>query len=317
LIVDKGVDATAGEAGRTGYHVSLGYGQAINAVNGSEPVAGLGFDQYLKEAYFSYLAPVGKGLQIDIGKFVTPAGAEVIETKDNWNYSRSLLFYYAIPYFHFGARAAYKFNDKFTLTGYLVNGWNNVVDNNSDKTLGASLAWNPTKKLSIAENYIAGPEGDLGAPTPNTNWRQLSDSVVTYTPTAKLSLMVNGDYGRGDKIYGVDTVSPAVDWWGTAGYVKYAFNDKNNFALRYEYYGDPYGYTVYSGTGFPSGHVQEFTATLTHMLTTSLMTRFEYRGDFANNPIFEKGNPDTHPLVKNQQTLTLGMVYMFDSRNAK
>jgi hypothetical protein len=29
---------------------------------------------------------------------VTPLGAEMIETKDNWNYSRSLLFALAIPY---------------------------------------------------------------------------------------------------------------------------------------------------------------------------------------------------------------------------
>ena len=63
------------------------------------------FDQYLKEGYLEYLAPVGKGLQINVGKFVTPAGAEVIETKDNWNYSRGLLFALAIPYFHFGASA--------------------------------------------------------------------------------------------------------------------------------------------------------------------------------------------------------------------
>ena len=40
---------------------------------------------------------------MDFGKFVTSAGAEVIESKDNWNYSRSLLFAYAIPYWHFGA----------------------------------------------------------------------------------------------------------------------------------------------------------------------------------------------------------------------
>jgi hypothetical protein len=108
---------------RTGYHIALGYGQAINAVNGSDP-GGLSFDQYLKEAYFSYLAPAGKGLQLDFGKFVTPAGAEVIETKDNWNYSRGLLFSYAIPYYHFGMRAKYSFNDKYSLTGYVVNGWN-------------------------------------------------------------------------------------------------------------------------------------------------------------------------------------------------
>jgi len=35
---------------------------------------------------------------MDLGKFVTSAGAEVIEAKDNWNYSRSLLFVNAIPY---------------------------------------------------------------------------------------------------------------------------------------------------------------------------------------------------------------------------
>ena len=54
--------------------------------------------------------PLGKGLQINVGKFVTPAGAEVIETKDNWNYSRGLLFALAIPYFHFGTSAKYAFN---------------------------------------------------------------------------------------------------------------------------------------------------------------------------------------------------------------
>ena len=133
LVVDKAPDASNS---RTGYHVALGFGQAMNVVNASEPKAGLNFDQYLKEAYFSYLAPVGKGLQVDVGKFVTPNGAEVIETKDNWNYSRSLLFTYAIPYFHFGMRAKYAFNDKYSLTGFFVNGWNNVLDNNTGKTNG-------------------------------------------------------------------------------------------------------------------------------------------------------------------------------------
>src|SRR5271156_2394244 len=47
LIVDKAPDATAGVAGRTGYHVSLAFGQAINNINNSEPVTGAGFDQYL------------------------------------------------------------------------------------------------------------------------------------------------------------------------------------------------------------------------------------------------------------------------------
>ena len=73
-------------------------------------------------------------------------GAEVIETKDNWNYSRGLLFTYAIPFYHFGVRAKYAFNDKYSLTGFLVNGWNNVVDNNSGKTYGVAVAGLPRQK---------------------------------------------------------------------------------------------------------------------------------------------------------------------------
>ena len=83
--------------------------------------------QYLKEGYLSYMAPIGKGLQIDFGKFVTPAGVEVIESNQNWNYTRGLLFYDAIPYYHFGARVKYTFNDKWSVTGFATNGWNNVA----------------------------------------------------------------------------------------------------------------------------------------------------------------------------------------------
>src|SRR5882672_8851629 len=186
LILDKAPDA-AGPAGRTGYHVSLGFGDAMNTVNSAEnPAVGRGFAQYLKEAYFSYLAPLGKGLQVDVGKFVTPMGAEVIESKDNWNYSRGLLFTYAIPFYHFGARAKYTFNDKYNLTGFVLNGWNNIVDNNSGKTYGVSFVGNPTKKATYIVNYLAGPEEATGTfgfdntgalVNVNKTWRQTVDVV--------------------------------------------------------------------------------------------------------------------------------------------
>ena len=296
LVVDKTPEATNS---RTGYHIALGYGQAINAVNGSDP-GGLGFGQYLKEAYFSYLAPAGKGLQVDFGKFVTPAGAEVIETKDNFNYSRGLLFSYAIPYYHFGMRAKYTFSDKYSLTGYVTNGWNNVVENNTGKTYGMSLGWNPTKKLNIAENYMAGPEQGT-----NDNWRQLWDTVITYSPTSKLTLMGNTDYGRGDRIA---TVVNPVFWTGFAGYVKYAPNDKYAFATRYEYYNDHDGFT----TGTPQ-HFNGITGTFQRMVASHIMTRLEYRRDMSNQPTFTKGS---NSPVKAQDTATAGLVFMFDSREA-
>ena len=70
----------------------------------------------------------------------------MIESKDNFNYSRGLLFALAIPYYHMGARVGYAVSDKVSVTGYLVNGWNNVKDNNDAKTVGASLAIKPTAR---------------------------------------------------------------------------------------------------------------------------------------------------------------------------
>ena len=50
----------------------------------------------------------------------------MIEAKDNWNYSRSLLFVNAIPYWHFGARTSMPVSKTDTIGFQLVNGWNNV-----------------------------------------------------------------------------------------------------------------------------------------------------------------------------------------------
>jgi Putative beta-barrel porin-2, OmpL-like. bbp2 len=297
LNLDKPPDPTNS---RLGYHLGLGFGQAMNAINATDP-AGLGFAQYLKEAYISYLAPVGKGLQVDVGKFVTPHGAEVIETKDNFNYSRGLLFSYAIPYYHYGARAKYTFSDKYSVTGFLVNGWNNIYDNNTGKTFGVTFGWNPTKKLSIAQGYMAGPE-TAGT---NAHWRQLSDTVVTYSPTSRLTTMFNIDYGRGDHITGIPT---EVFWSGIAAYVKYAFNERYALATRYEYYNDHDGFTT--GT---AQHLNEFTGTFERIVAHHLVTRLEFRHDMSNRPVFTKAKTP----VPGQNTMAAGLVYSFDSRETK
>jgi hypothetical protein len=301
LVADKAPDATAS---RLGYHVALGFGQAMNIVNSTEPgqfPTESNFDQYLKEGYLEYLAPIGKGLQINVGKFVTPAGAEVIETKDNWNYSRGILFALAIPYFHFGTSAKYAFNSKFALTGYLVNGWNNSIDNNSGKTTGFSAAWTPNSKFSLIQNYLVGPE----QLNDNSNFRHLSDTVVSFSPNSKLSFLANYDYGR-DHVTG----SPfSVHWSGIAGYIKYAPNDKWAFAGRGEYFSDNGG----TQSGTPQ-KLSEVTLTLQRMLASKLMTRLEFRRDMSDQNVF----PDhASGLKDSQNTVTLGMVYAFSSADAK
>jgi hypothetical protein len=305
LVADKTPDATAS---RVGYHIALGFGQAMNQVNATEIGPGgteLNFDQYLKEGYLEYLAPVGKGLQINVGKFVTPAGAEVIESKDNWNYTRGILFAWAIPYFHYGMSGKYTFNSKFALTGYLVNGWNNSVDNNSGKTTGFSAAWTPNSKFTLIQNYLVGPEQlDF-----NGNFRHLYDTVLIYNATPKLSLMANYDYGH-DRLMN----SPSsVHWSGIAGYIKYAMNDKWTVAGRGEYFNDH--------DGFETGATQnlsEFTVTLQRMLAAKIISRLEFRRDMSSADVFPyRSGPPSYSPVDSQNTVTLGLIYAFSSADAK
>src|SRR4030095_5451283 len=130
-----------------GFKLDLGFGPTVDLVNAPDTFNGPAIRNVL-QAYLSYVGPIGKGLTVDFGKFYTPVGSEVIETKDNFNYTRSFLFTYG-PYTHTGFRAKYTFNDKIAVTVFLVNGWDNFIDNNRAKTGGVSVSLTPTSRLSI------------------------------------------------------------------------------------------------------------------------------------------------------------------------
>jgi hypothetical protein len=292
---------------RAGYRLDLAYGPTAAIVHAAEP-GGTPIFQNIEQAYVSFLAPAGKGLQFDVGKFVTWTGNEVIETKDNWNYSRSLLFALAIPYYHMGVRATYNPNDKVTVAGYLVNGWNNVVDNNTGKTVGGTITLKPTAAVVITENYTGGPEQT----SDNADWRHLSDTIVTFTANKQLSLAANYDYGQ-EKESGTK-----VKWQGIAGYLKYQANDWFALSPRAEYLDDTKGAFMTGGSailarGFAlsAGKIKEVTVTAELKHKEGVMMRLEYRGDFSNMPFFLKN--DSEP-VKSQNTFTVGLVYAFSSK---
>ena len=277
---------------RAGYKIKVSGGPATNMVQAFEP-EGTSILQNIEEGYASYLAPVGKGLQVDVGKFVTQHGAEVIEAKDNWNYSRSLLFALAIPYYHAGVRATYSPNDKVSVMGTVVNGWNNVSENNSGKTFGAMLTLKPTGAFTLVQNFMAGPE----QANDTDDWRKLYDTTATYTINPRLSVMANYDYGA-------DTsAGSAVHWTGVAGYLKIQANKWFAFSPRFELYDDASGFTT--GT---AQTLKEITTTFELKPTDTLMWRIEYRSDFSDEASFKTNTGD---MKKTQSSIAFGVLYSF------
>jgi hypothetical protein len=94
-----------------GFRLDLGVGRAFEVIHATEDTRGV--FRNLEQAYFSYKPAKAGGVRLDFGKYVTSAGAEVIETNSNWNYSRSLLFTWATPYYHFGMRTSFPVHKNF------------------------------------------------------------------------------------------------------------------------------------------------------------------------------------------------------------
>jgi hypothetical protein len=278
-----------------GFKLDLGFGQTIDITNGPNPTGGDAARNIL-QAYATYLAPIGKGLTVDFGKFTTPAGSEVIETKDNYNYSRSYLFGLG-PYYHTGFRAKYAFNGKVAVTGLLINGWDSVVDNNTGKTVGISVGITPTSRFSWTQTYLGGAEQALD----NRPKRHFSDTVVSFVATDKLTFLANYAYGADQFVSG-----QKGHWQGLAAYFKYAFDKHFAFSPRFEVFDD--------NDGFRTGTRQTLkglTFTQEIKFVDNLITRIEYRRDWSSADYFSKSYGR---LVRGQNTLLIGISYYITSR---
>jgi hypothetical protein len=277
--------------GGLGFKLKLSAGETakyIHSLGMASSNADFPFD--LTEAYISYVAPLGKGVRVDFGKWVTFFGAEVIEAKDNVNYSRSFLFNYAIPFTHTGLKVGYNLTDALSASFHVVNGWDNSSDNNKGKSYGASIGYAPAEAFSTVLNVMTGPEQANN----NSNNRSLVDLVATIKPIKPLSIIVNGDLGYEEKAVG----NVNANWHGISTIVKYDITDMHAIAMRGEYFNDRLG----ARTG-RAQELKELTLTWETKLLGNLILRPEYRHDWSNRNSFD-GN-----TKKQQDTLALGVMY--------
>jgi hypothetical protein len=284
------------DADPVGFRFDLGFGKAFDIIHAAEPAGSNSFLRNIEQAYVTVKSK--KGYALDFGQFVTSAGAEVIEAKDNWNYSRSLLFAWAIPYYHFGLRSTLPVGTHFTGGVQLVNGWNNLEDNNSGKTLG--FVGNFTgKKVSWNNNYYTGPE-NTGT---NKGFRNLIDTTLLLTPADKFNAYVNFDYGHNSFATG-----PAAEWKGIAGAAKFQLNSKFAITPRMEWFDDTNGYET--GT---AQTLKEITVTAEYKAAQGILGRLEYRYDWSDKPFsFQRGVAGTND---HQNTITVGIIAYFGPKH--
>jgi len=283
-----------------GAHIDLLFGRTNTLINGGDANQ----LDYIEQAFLSLKPPKAKGFELDFGKFVTSAGAEVIEAKDNWNYSRSLLFAYAIPYWHFGARTSAPVSKTETIGFQLVNGWNNVSKTNGGVS-GVFTSAYVKPKYTWNLNYIVGPENA----NTTSGLRNLVDTTLLLTLNPKFSAYLNYDYGSNQDTYVAANSGMANNdnllktWQGGTVAARGQVTPKSALAGRYEYFKDEDG-----GMTGTAQNLQEVTATYEYKWVEGMLSRVEYRHDWSNQNVFHK---NTAQMVDTQDTITVAVIAFF------
>jgi hypothetical protein len=190
-----------------------------------------------------------------------------------------------------GVRATLPVNDKLSLAGYLVNGWNNSSEIHGDfPVVGLTATVKPSPKLTWIANYMGGTETE-GADT-----RHIFDTTITFGPTPKLSFQANYDYGK----------EGPTTWWGVAAYAKLQAKPSWALVARYEYLDDTDGGFMTIGQ-----KAQTVTITSDHLIAGGLKLRLEYRGDFTQDPFF---TDDAGDQKDSQHAVLVGVVYTFGGK---
>ena len=322
VILENAPDPDNGK--RFGLRLDLQFGQATATLQGNaDNEARPAIYRNIFQAYGTYIFPVGGGLTVDFGKWASSLGMEGNYTKDQINYSRSLLFDF-LPFYHMGVRANYKVDNLLSLNYWIVNGTDQTEPTNGFKDEMFGFVLTPAKSLTWTVNYYLGMEHpdvlylpnytgnslptEQGLafepiPSPPHGKLHIFDSYAQWQASKKLGFAWEGD----DVIERLYENSAPQHVAGGAVYSRYQLTPRFALAARTEYVSDRGG--LFTGT---TQAVKEQTFTAEQMVADGLLLRAEWRRDASNHPYFLT---DTLNILKKEQnTATLGVVWWFGGK---
>lgn len=254
----------------------------------------------LREAFMTFTIPIGEGLQVKGGKFVTPLGTEILLAPGSYNdeISRSFLFNFGVPLTHTGVQFVYPFSKVISVNAGPVTGWDNPHDNNGQMSFLGGITLTPADIFSLASNIIVGPEQLHHSGRQRVTW----SNVATIKPVDPLTFYLEYTYGHEEKV----TASLRNGTWqGWAAVASYNWTDRFNSALRAEIFHDSDGVR----TGLAKDvSLSELTLAGTYKFTAKLLGRAELRQDWSDKKFYARGNSGTD---RNQTTIALQGIYAF------
>jgi hypothetical protein len=265
----------------------------------------------LTQAFVDVNVPVGNGLLVRLGKFVTPLGYETIDPTTTPLYSRGYLFGFAKPFTNTGVIVNYRpdAEGRWGLWGGVVRGWDQALEDNNERlSYIVRVDYAPDPKWELRLGAMTGPEGDAcdcDCPENNSRYRTIVDFIAGYRASDRLHLAVEALYGYDGA---ADANGNGADWYGAAGYLGYVIDRRFTLNARVEAFHDGEGTRLQTGENLD---LYSLTVGVTatpfpqHEVLSRLKVRPEVRYDYADEPEFDGGTE------YNQVTAAIEVMFTF------
>jgi hypothetical protein len=301
LTMDKAPTAES----RAGFHAEFVTGESnwpLTVTNDSTP--------HLFSGYVSYLAPVGQGVRIDLGRLVTVLGPESVQTNLNDFITQGALFSQQ-PGTYTGVQLSTNLTDEIGLTAGIVNDVydDTMVSTDNDKAYFAQLTYTgDIYGLKVGAIYGEDQSICNGAGCESS----LIDVVLTGDPSENLRLWINYDWRHTS---GEDTLrnpftgqSVHGDAHGVSVAGRLALADDMGIASRVEYIRAEDTLTA------ADDDIELFTLTGTFdkTLAEGLVTRLELRWDTylqGDGIIYAFNQRTDGGATNNDQLVALWQIY--------
>jgi hypothetical protein len=216
---------------QTGTSVQSNYsGEPTNGV-----VSGAGLSRMIQEAFVG--TKLSDNVWVDGGIFFSHMGIESWISRDNPTYTRSLVADYS-PYYSSGVRATWQATPKLLAHFHVVNGWQNISENNTGKGAGIRLDYAASASAALSYyNFFSDEAGNL--------LRTFNGVGAKYS-SGNLTLLGEADYGTQDG----SGAASGSSWYGIVGIARLQVTPTVAFAGRLERYDDEDGVII--GTGVPA-----------------------------------------------------------------
>jgi Putative beta-barrel porin-2, OmpL-like. bbp2 len=299
VVLDKPYDPAKFSAG---FHTELLVGQDATVIQ-SGGFFSPSTPADLPHLYVTLNVPTasGNGLQFKIGRIPTLLGLEVIETIANPNWSEGNQFIYVENFTGTGLSVETKFNNYVDAQFRIINGWDQVSDNNGRKSLMARVGLYPNALSSLGLTGYWGPE-ESG----NNSANRYGLEALLWRKLGSAAVWVQGDYGTEQANAALPDPTQDAKWWALGAWVTYDLNATVGLAVRGDYVNDENGARSNGTLGFPANTGQKFgsgTATLTIKAWPSAVVRPELRYDRSTLAAF-RGKKD-------QVSVALAVAYLY------